>query len=115
MIGRGVTIQGGGRIGVGCTIGDGCTLKWGATLTRGTVLGQRVFLGPFAVCLGPDFEGGAYETPTRIGNNVRVGAHASIAYGVTVCDNVCIGAHTFVRESIYRPGTYVGVPARRIK
>ena len=114
-MGRDVTIQGGGRIGPGCHIGTLSVLKWGATLTENTILGNRVFVGPYAVVLGPDFEGGDPARMTTIGAGVSIGAHTLIAHGVRICEGAIIGALSFVREDITEPGTYVGVPARRIK
>jgi len=74
-----------------------------------------VFVGPSAICLGPDFERGQRGKATVIGDRVRIGAHSLIAYGVHICDDARIGALSFVRESIFEPGTYAGIPARRIR
>lgn len=48
------------------------------------------------------------------GNNIQVGAGAVILPGVTICDNVIIGANAVVSRSIVEPGVYVGMPASKI-
>ncbi|MEK7594267.1 MAG: NeuD/PglB/VioB family sugar acetyltransferase [Patescibacteria group bacterium] len=51
---------------------------------------------------------------TTIGDNVFVGLGATIIDGITICSDVIIGAGAVVVNNIDQPGTYVGVPARRI-
>lgn len=50
-----------------------------------------------------------------IGNNCMIGAGAIIIDKITICDNVIIGSGAVVVEDIKQSGTYVGVPARKIK
>jgi UDP-N-acetylbacillosamine N-acetyltransferase len=50
-----------------------------------------------------------------IGNYCFVGAGVVIIDKVSVVDNVIIGANAVVTENIVQPGTYLGVPARKIK
>lgn len=51
----------------------------------------------------------------KIGNNVFIGEDAMIMYGVTVGDNVVIGARSLVTHDIPSNSVVVGVPARVIK
>ena len=50
-----------------------------------------------------------------IGDNCMIGAGATIIDKISICDNVIIGAGTVVVNDIKEGGTYVGVPAIRIK
>jgi len=51
----------------------------------------------------------------RLGNNVFIGSGAKIMGGVSVADDVCIGANAVVTSSISEPGTtWGGIPARKI-
>ena len=51
----------------------------------------------------------------HIGNNVFVGAHSIILYGVSIADNVIIGCGSVVTKSITEPGCiYAGNPAKQI-
>jgi len=51
----------------------------------------------------------------RIGNNVFLGAGATIVDNVSICNDVIIGAGAVVIGDIEISGTYVGVPAKKIK
>ena len=51
----------------------------------------------------------------KIGNNVFIGEDAMIMYGVTIGDNVVIGARSVVTRDIPNNCVAVGVPARVIK
>jgi sugar O-acyltransferase (sialic acid O-acetyltransferase NeuD family) len=52
---------------------------------------------------------------SSIGSNCRIGSNATILPNVSICDNVIIGAGTVVINDITEPGTYVGVPARKVR
>ena len=51
----------------------------------------------------------------KVGENCWIGAGATIVNNVNITDNVTIGAGADVLNDITEPGTYVGVPAKRIK
>lgn len=51
----------------------------------------------------------------EVGKNCWIGAGATIVNNVRITDNVTIGAGAVVLNDITEPGTYVGVPAKRIK
>ena len=50
----------------------------------------------------------------KIGNNVFVGTRAVILCGVTIGDNVVIGAGCVVTHDLPSNGVYAGAPAKRI-
>ena len=63
-------------------------------------------------CIGSD--GSSIAAPV-IGNNVDIGVGAKIIGGITIADDVRIGAGAVVTKSCLEPGaTLVGVPAKRI-
>jgi sugar O-acyltransferase (sialic acid O-acetyltransferase NeuD family) len=51
----------------------------------------------------------------KIGNECLIGAGVNILQDLSICDNVTIGSGAVVTKDITEPGTYVGIPARRIK
>ena len=51
----------------------------------------------------------------RIGNGVFLGSGAVVAQKVTICDDVVIGAGAVVVDDITVSGTYLGVPAVKVK
>ena len=50
-----------------------------------------------------------------LGSRVLIGTGAQILQGLTICDDTIVGAGAVVTKNITEPGTYVGIPARRIK
>ncbi|MBC6491030.1 hypothetical protein BC349_08310 [Flavihumibacter stibioxidans] len=50
-----------------------------------------------------------------IGSNVWIGAHCVIVPGITIGDNVVIGANSFVNRDLEANAVYVGSPAKKIK
>lgn len=49
-----------------------------------------------------------------VGNNVYIGTRSTILRGVTIGDNVIVGACTLVNKDLPSGGVYAGVPAKRI-
>ena len=81
--------------------------------------------GRVAVNSGAKFVGPAPDDPAylarhktgdvfRLGDNVVIGANSVLVGPLDICDNVVIGTMSLVNRSITEPGTYVGVPVRRI-
>ena len=50
-----------------------------------------------------------------VGTLAWIGAGATVINGIEICDNVMIGAGATVINSICEVGTYVGVPAKKLK
>ncbi len=49
-----------------------------------------------------------------VGRDTFIGAGATIVNGVSICGGVIIGAGAVVVRDVTEPGTYAGVPAKRI-
>jgi len=94
----------------GVHIGPDAYLGRGIILNTHSVIEHEVEIGDFShISVNATIAGRA-----RVGANVMVGAGAVLIDSVTVCDNVIIGAGAVVVSDITEPGTYVGIPARRI-
>ncbi len=61
--------------------------------------------------------GGSYSTPGKfpiLGDNVYIGTGAKVIGGVTIADDVAIGANAVVVKDILEPGTsHAGVPTHK--
>lgn len=52
--------------------------------------------------------------PVDIGNRVFLGIRSTVLCGVSICDDVIVGANSVVSRSITEPGVYVGNPVRKV-
>jgi sugar O-acyltransferase (sialic acid O-acetyltransferase NeuD family) len=86
------------------TVGRGGLVNLAATLGHGTTAGDWLTVHP-----GANISGNV-----TLGNHVTVGSNATILPDLSICDDVTLGAGTVVTRSILEPGTYVGVPARKL-
>ena len=86
-------------------VGEFTTIYPNCTICHDTTIGDYCNITP-----GVNIAGRC-----KIGNRVYLGIGSSISNDVNICDDVIIGAGAVVVDSIKEPGTYVGVPARKIK
>jgi UDP-3-O-[3-hydroxymyristoyl] glucosamine N-acyltransferase len=113
-IGDNVILQAKIKIASGTTIQNGCTLKHGTILTNNALLKENVFMGPNTITLGGTHERETIHG-TIIGKNCYIGAGSQIAAGKILCDDVTLGAISFVNRDINEPGIYVGIPVLRLR
>jgi len=105
----GIEIHPSAKIGTGFFIDHG----------MGVVIGETAEIGNFVtlfqgVTLGGTGKERGKRHPT-VGNHVVVGAGAKILGGITIGDNVKIGANSVVLKNVAANSTVIGVPARVIK
>ena len=70
-------------------------------------------MGPNTITLGGNHKREIIHG-TVIGENCYIGAGSQIAANTQICDDVVLGAITFVNRNIVELGTYVGIPARKL-
>lgn len=104
-------------------LGEGCFVAAGAVIAPGARLGTSVIVNHGAV-VDHDVHVGDFShvaPGVTLGGNVRVGARvlvgagANVLPGVCIADDVVVGAGAVVRDDLDAPGTYAGVPARRVR
>ncbi len=95
----GVIINACAKIGVQSIVNTACVVE------HDVVIGDFTMLAPHSTVCGF----------TKIGNNCWVGAGATINNVMKICDDCIIGAGATVIRSIEKAGTYVGVPAEKIR
>ena len=90
---------------VDVSIGAHCVINVGCTLSHDVVLKDYVTLSPGVhICGNSVLEEGCF-----------VGAGATIIEQRHIGPNVVIGAGAVVVQDLLKPGTYVGVPARKVR
>lgn len=104
-------------IGEGSFIGANsiltCDIKMGkhVVLNRGVQIGHDCKIGDFFSAM----PGAIVSGVCRLGDIVYLGTNSVVIEYVDVCDNVKIGALGCVINNVTYPGTYVGIPVKKIK
>ncbi len=111
--------------GYNIRIGDNFYSNHGMVITDGAAVtfGDSVFVAPHCCfttaehAIDPEMRKAGIEIaqPITIGNNVWIGANATLLAGVTIGDNTVIGAGSVVTRSIPGNVVAVGVPCRVLR
>jgi acetyltransferase-like isoleucine patch superfamily enzyme len=115
FIGPFVEIQRGVSIGANSKVQSHAFICELVTIGEGCFIGHGVmFVNDLFKTGGP--AGGDKElwVKTVIGNRVSIGSNATIL-GITICDDVVIGAGAVVTKNITEPGIYAGNPAKLLR
>lgn len=95
----------------------------GAIINSGAVIGKGVIVNTSSSidhdCIVDDYvhiSVGAHLAGTaHVGERTWIGVGATVSNNVDICRDVMVGAGAVVVRDITEPGTYVGVPAKKIK
>ena len=104
-VGRGSVIMAGCIINPRTIIGEHCIINTSASLDHDNKIGDFAHISPGVTLAGA----------VSIGRRTHIGTGSCVKNNISVCDDVIIGAGASVVRDIIEPGTYVGVPARKIK
>ena len=104
-IGSGSVIMAGVVINSDSLIGDGCIINTGASVDHDCCIKSFAHISV-----------GAHVSGTCvIGERVWLGAGAIVINTSRICSDSIIGARAVVINDVLESGTYVGVPAKRVK
>jgi len=103
-IGEGCAVMPHAVINPGTRIGRHCIINTGAIVEHDNVLEDYVHAAVGAKLCGT----------VHIGEQTWIGAGTVVRNNLSVCGHCMIGAGAAVVQNITEPGTYVGVPARRV-
>lgn len=104
-IGEGTAIMAGTVINIGSRIGRHCIVNTASSLDHDNILEDYVHISP----------------GSHLAGTVKIGESTWICSGVTIINNITIGndniigAGATVIRNVDEPGTYVGVPVKKIK
>lgn len=104
-IGVGSSIMANSVINVSSTIGNHCIINTGAIIEHDNIIQDYVHISPNASLAGT----------VKVGKYTHIGIGATVINNVDITKDCIIGASACVIKNIDIPGTYVGVPARKIK
>ena len=105
------------RIGRNVFINSGCRFQdqGGITIGDGVLIGHNVVLATLNHDIDPEKRGMMHPSPISIGDNVWIGANATVLPGVTIGDGAIIAAGAVVTKNVEEKTIVGGVPARLIK
>lgn len=104
-VGEGTVIAANAVVNPDASVGRHCIINTGAVVEHDNVLADFVHLSVGAKLGGT----------VSVGERTWIGIGAAVRNNLTVCKDAVIGAGAAVVKDIVEPGTYVGVPARKIK
>jgi len=104
-IGSGSFVAHSSHLGPEVVVGHNTILNTGAIIEHESRIGNHTHIGPNATICGR----------SQIGDSVLIGAATYVADKVRICSHAVIGANSTIISDITEPGTYVGMPARKVK
>lgn len=104
-IGRGTVVVAGAVVNPGARIGEGVIVNTCASVDHDCVIEAYAHISVGARLCGT----------VTIGKRTWIGAGATVINNISICEDCVIGAGAVVIRSTEEQGTYVGVPAKKIK
>ena len=105
VIGDGTVIMAGAVINPCAVIGRGCIINTCASVDHDCVIGDYVHVSV-----------GAHVSGTvEIGARTWIGVGAAVKNNLSIAPDCMIGAGAAVVKDIEMPGTYIGLPAKKVK
>lgn len=100
----------GSFVGANCIITINVKIGNHTILNRGNHIGHDCLIGDYFSMMPGAIVGGN----VTIGNNVYMGSCANIKQKISICDDVTLGMNSATVKDIVVPGTYIGVPSKKM-
>ncbi len=110
MMDKNIKVGEGSFIGANSILTTNIKLGRHSILNRGNQIGHDTQVGDFFSAMPGAIVSGNVE----IENEVYIGTNSSIIEKIKICSNVKIGSNSTVIRNIIEPGTYVGVPSKKV-
>ena len=104
-IGIGSVVMAGVVINTSTKIGKGCIINTSSSIDHDNTIEDYVHISPGVKIAGA----------VKVCKRTWLGIGSIVINNITICNNCKVGAGAVVIKDITEPGTYVGIPARRIK
>ena len=104
-IGKGTVIMANAVVNPSARIGKHCIINTGAIVEHDNILEDYVHLSPNVTLAGI----------VKVGKSTHIGAGSCTKQVLNIASDCIIGAGSVIVKDITESGTYVGVPARKIK
>ncbi|TMU84117.1 acetyltransferase [Bacillus sp. BHET2] len=103
-IGSGTVVMAGVVVNCCTGVGKGCIINTGSTIDHDNVIGNFTHISPGVHLAGT----------VNVGQSTWIGIGSIVSNNVNIISGSKLGAGAVVVKDINEPGTYVGVPVRRI-
>lgn len=100
-LGEGTVVMHQAVINAGARIGENCIINTFCNIEHDTVIGAQCHISTGTMVNGD----------CKVGERVFIGSQSVLANGITVEDDVIVGAGSVVKKSISEKGIYAGNPA----
>lgn len=104
-IGEGTVLMANAVVNSSAKIGKHCIINTGAIVEHDNVLEDYVHLSPNVTLAGA----------VKVGKSTHIGVGSCTKQGLNIAADCIIGAGSVIVKDITESGTYIGVPAKRIK
>ena len=105
IIGKGTVVMAGTCINSDVKIGKHCIINTGTVIEHDNIIEDYVHISPNSTLCGT----------VKIGKLSHIGASSTIINNLEITERCIIGAGAVVTKNILEEGTYVGIPAKKIK
>ena len=105
MVGEGTCVMANAVVNADAKIGKHCIVNTASVVEHDNVISDYVHISPTAALAGT----------VTVGERTHIGIGAKVKNNTDICADVVVGAGAVVVKNITEAGTYVGVPARKVK
>lgn len=100
-LGEGTVVMHQAVVNAGAKIGENCIINTFCNIEHDAVIGDQCHISTGAMVNGD----------CKVGKMCFIGSQSVLANGISICDDVIVGAGSLVRKNILKPGIYSGNPA----
>lgn len=104
-IGSGTVVMHNAIINASAIVQDNCIINTSAIVEHDSVVHSNSHISTGAIINGN----------VNVGNNCMIGSGATILQNVKIDNDIVVGAKALVNRPLTQEGTYVGIPAQRIR
>lgn len=100
-LGEGTVVMHQAVVNAGARIGENCIINTFCNIEHDALIGDQCHISTGAMINGD----------CKVGKLCFIGSQSVLANGISICDDVIVGAGSLVRKNILKPGIYSGNPA----
>ena len=112
VIGEKCYLDSGVKMSGNCVLGNRVIVRYDSIIARGCRVEDNTFISPQCMTINLEHNGKEIGG-AHIGKRCHLGTQAVLHPGITLADDVIIGAKALVTKDCALSGIYIGIPARR--